>query len=73
MSVLRQAIENLEDAVGRLEGSVLSFEKDMTGEQHDMFTAPAKKVAAAASVQGAIIARRLDSAIEKVEQLLSEA
>ena len=73
MSALRQAIENLEDAVGKMENSVLSVEGSLTGEQRDMFSAPARKVAVAASLQGAVMAKRLDQAIEKVEQLLSEA
>jgi hypothetical protein len=79
VSAIRQALAKLEGAVGKLEGQVVKYESSLTGQQRDMFGAPvAKKVANGngkapnADLQGALFAKHLDQAIEKVESLLSE-
>lgn len=76
MSAIRQALAKLEGAVGKLEGSVVKLETSMAGQQRDMFGAPVKKNGNANgnghAIQGALFAKRLDQAIEKVEDLLRE-
>jgi hypothetical protein len=77
VSSTRQALAKLEKAVGKLEGQVVKFESSMTGQQRDMFGAPIVKKNGSANgngsdLQGALFAKRLDQAIEKVESLLTE-
>ncbi len=80
MSAIRQALAKLEGAVGKLEGNVVKYESALTGQQRDMFGAPiaAKKNGNAngnghnADLQGALFAKRLDQAIEKVEDILRD-
>lgn len=77
MSAIRQAVSKLESAVGRLEGKVTNYESSLAGVQRDMFGAPlAKKNGAQQSqnsgLQDALFAKRLDQAIEKVEDILKE-
>ncbi len=76
MSNIRQALAKLEGAVGKLEGSIVKFEGAMAGQQRDMFGAPIKKNGAngnGQAIQGALFAKRLDQAIEKVDDILKEA
>jgi hypothetical protein len=78
VSAIRQALSKLESAVGKLEGRVVKYESSLTGVQRDMFGAPvAKKNGFNGSghnsdVQGPLFAKRLDQAIEKVEDILRE-
>lgn len=73
MSALMQALSKLDHMVGKLEGATDTLEHTLEGQQRDMFAA---NQAAAANgnghVQPAVIAERLDNAIEKVEGLLEE-
>jgi len=76
VSNIRQALAKLEGAVGKLEGSIVKFEGAMAGQQRDMFGAPIKKNGAngnGQAIQGALFAKRLDQAIEKVDDILKEA
>ncbi len=76
MSAIRQALSKLEGAVGRLEGKVVKYESSLTGVQRDMFGVPIAKKAGGGSpnsdLQDALFAKRLDQAIEKVEDILKE-
>lgn len=74
MSAIKQALARLEGVVGGLEGSVLSFERAHAGEQRDMFAAPPPvNKGALPDLDPAILAERLDRAIEQVEDMLEEA
>ncbi len=72
MSVILKVVSKLENSVSKLEDSVMSLEGTVAGQQRDMFTKPAKVANGSNGMQGAIMAQRLDQAIEKVEKLLSE-
>ena len=80
MSAILQAVSRLNGAVGKLEAAVVQQEKGRTSGkktpagQIDLFATPT-----AANQRGkyvadpAALARKLDVAIEKVEQILREA
>lgn len=71
MSAIRSALENLNSIIGELESSVDTLEMTRKGEQRDMFaSAPSNENGKSSGVSGEAIAKRLDSAIEKVEKLL---
>lgn len=72
MSAIKHSLANLRNAVGRLEVSLHSMESAMAGQQRDMFAAaqPVKGNGKGFPVDSAIIAQRLDKAIQKVEELL---
>lgn len=77
MSAIRQAVSKLEGAVGRLEGKVTKYEASLTGIQRDMFGTPVAKKNGAqqnqnSGLQDALFAKRLDQAIETVENILKE-
>ena len=73
MSALRQALDKLDNAVGKLEGSINSYDQSVEGRQTDMFGGAAiSNGNANANVNAAFVAQKLDSAIEKVEHLLKE-
>ncbi len=76
MSAIRQAVLKLESAVGRLEGKVTKYESSLTGVQRDMFGAPVAKKKGGqeqdSGLQNALFAKRLDQAIETVEDILKE-
>ncbi|MCE7886150.1 MAG: hypothetical protein DYH13_01410 [Alphaproteobacteria bacterium PRO2] len=75
MSSVRQALAKLEKSVGKLESSAVQLETAMAGQQRDMFGAPLKKNGANGNghaIQGALFAKRLDQAIEQVEEILKE-
>ncbi|MCK6417395.1 MAG: hypothetical protein L6Q57_00435 [Alphaproteobacteria bacterium] len=72
MSLIEKALYRLDRAVGSLEGSMGALETSMKGKQRDMF-AQADAPKNLGRVQSQVIARRLDKAIERVEQLLGEA
>ena len=66
MSAIRQALAKLDSAVGKLEGSTNTLETSIEARQQDMFGS------ANGSVSPAIVAQKLDSAIQKVESVLKE-
>lgn len=75
MSSIRQALAKLEGAVGKLESSAVKLETSMAGQQRDMFGAPIKKNGSNGNgnaMQGALFAKRLDQAIETVEEILKD-
>jgi exonuclease VII small subunit len=74
---IRQALAKLEKSVGKLESSAVQLETSMAGEQRDMFGAVIKKNGTNGNgnghaLQGALFAKRLDQAIEQVEEILKE-
>ena len=72
MSALRQALDKLDNAVGKLEGSITQFDQNVAqGQQPDMFGG-ASVSNANANVNAAFVAQKLDSAITKVEAILKE-
>ncbi|MGB4056587.1 MAG: hypothetical protein WBK77_00710 [Alphaproteobacteria bacterium] len=72
MSAIGQALAKLERAIGKLEGAAVGVESALAGQQRDMFGSPIKKNGAGAGMQGALFAKRLDHAIEKIDTLLKE-
>lgn len=73
MSPVRSSIENLHNAIMRLEGAVTEMEESRMGEQRDMFSAPASNENGnGKAMDNSLIASRLDNAIAKVEQLLKD-
>lgn len=72
MSIVRSSIENLHSAIMRLESAVTNMEETRMGEQRDMFAAAPSNENASKSMDSSLIAKRLDNAIEKVEQLLRD-
>lgn len=82
MSAIRNALEKLNGSLQNLEKSVSTFERNAhlpKGAQHDMFSNPEKPKREPSnenSTEGlnvSLMAQRLDIAIEKVEEILSEA
>jgi len=78
MSALQQALEKLNGSLDNLESSVGSLEVTLAGEQRDMFGVPTPSNendtnTNGAAIDAALVAQRLDIAIERVEQVLSEA
>ena len=71
MSAIHNALQNLNHVVVKLESAIEGIEQERAGEQREMFLSASnendQKV-----VDGQDIARRLDSAIEKVEKLLQD-
>lgn len=70
MSAIRQALAKLDGAVGKLEGSMGGLEQALAGQQRDMFGNTSNENA---PIDAAVVAQRLDTAIEKVEGLLKTA
>ena len=73
MSALKQALEKLNGSLNNLETSVNGLEGNLTGAQRDMFGHPAASNENSTAIDTALVAQRLDIAIERVEQVLSEA
>ena len=78
MSALQQALEKLNGSLNNLESTVTGLEHNLAGQQRDMFGHPAASNENDTDVNGkaidaAMVAQRLDIAIERVEQVLSEA
>ena len=74
MSAIKQALEHLNSSLQNLENSLSGFEKSLTGTQRDMFGGPPPSNENTCNgVDAAVVAKRLDIAIEKVEEILSEA
>lgn len=84
MSAIKQALVNLDTVIGKLEDSIAHYQR-ITNEQVETVKAEAKKHAEAATkaqqaqsdmfsdVDPALVAKKLDSAIQKVEAVLEEA
>ena len=73
MSALKQALEKLNGSLSNLETSVTGLESNLAGAQRDMFGHPAASNENDTAIDTALVAQRLDVAIERVEQVLSEA
>ncbi len=75
VSILYQALENLNGSLNNLESTVTGLESSVAGQQRDMFGYPSDSPASNenAKIDPAVVAQRLDIAIERVEQVLSEA
>ncbi|MFK7840066.1 MAG: hypothetical protein AB8B83_07010 [Bdellovibrionales bacterium] len=79
MSELHQALERLNGSLSNLETSVTGLEHNLAGEQRDMFGHPSPSnentidVEGGTAIDAALVAQRLDIAIERVEQVLNEA
>lgn len=81
MSAIRQAIQNLEAAIGRLEQGLSEAELNLQGQQRDMFSMPSAPAAPPLSDSPsgqpidnvALMSEKIDSAIDKVEALLRGA
>ncbi len=81
MSAILQAVSRLNGAVSKLEVAVVQQEKaartsplkKSTVGQSDLFSAPAANQRGKYVADPAALARKLDVAIEKVEQILREA
>ena len=78
MSVLQEALNKLNSSLNHLESSVGTLETNLAGEQRDMFGHPKASNENDTDINGtaidaALVAQRLDIAIERVEQVLSEA
>jgi len=76
VSQIAQALEKLNGALHHLETSVGNWEttqkQNLGGQQPDMFGHPAPSNENA-QIDAALVAERLDIAIERVEQVLLEA
>ncbi|MFP4314332.1 MAG: hypothetical protein ACLFR0_08395 [Alphaproteobacteria bacterium] len=73
MSAVRSSLENLHNAIVKLESAVGIMEESRMGEQRDMFSiAPSNENGTQKILDGGVIASRLDNAIEKVEKLLKD-
>ncbi|MGH1398785.1 MAG: hypothetical protein ACRBCT_06180 [Alphaproteobacteria bacterium] len=78
MSAIMEALQRLDGSLQNLENTVTGFEhtvaQELAGQQRDMFGSP---IAAPSNenkkIDASIVAKRLDIAIEKVEEILSEA
>ncbi len=73
MSALQQALEKLNGSLNNLETSVTGLESNLAGAQRDMFGHPPASNENDTAIDTALVAQRLDVAIERVEQVLSEA
>ena len=73
MSALKQALNKLNGSLNNLESSVAGLENNLTGSQRDMFGHPPASNENSTALDAALDAQRLDIAIERVEQVLSEA
>lgn len=78
MPTVRDALSQLKQSVGRLEGSLKHLETSVAGVQRDMFGAivpPAGKKGKANGnalpFDSTLVSKKLDKAIKKVEELLS--
>lgn len=73
MSALKQALNKLNGSLNNLESSVAGLENNLAGSQRDMFGHPPASNENNTAIDAALVAQRLDIAIERVEQVLSEA
>lgn len=72
MSVLRSSIENLHRSIMNLETAVSQAEENSVGQQRDMFSVAPSNENSTKTIDGSVIAKRLDNAISKVEELLKD-
>jgi len=83
MSAIKQALVSLDTVIGKLEDSIANYQR-VTNEQVETVKVEAKKQAEAAAkaqaqsdmfsdVDPALVAKKLDNAIQKVEAVLEEA
>ena len=74
VSQVAQALSKLSQVVGKLEGSVNVLETSLAGEQRDMFGASnaSNNNAVQNGVDTELVAQKIDLAIEKIEDVLSE-
>lgn len=80
MSAIIQALSQLNGSVNKLEAAAVQIEKTRavskkknSSPQIDLFAAPAANQRGTYVADPAALARKLDVAIEKVEQILREA
>ncbi len=77
MSAIKQALSKLDMSVSKLEGAIGGVEQKIAGAQQDMFAAQNAVMASSANSNDAAktqaLTNRLDSAIGKVEQILTES
>ena len=73
MNAIKQALERLNAALNVLEFNVDVSLANKPGHQGDMFDGGASAQPAASNQNNALIAERLDNAIETVEKLLKGA
>lgn len=73
MSAIKQALIRLNGSLQNLENSIANAENTPQGGQRDMFGAHNPAPSNQNDVNVALVAQRLDIAIEKVEEILSEA
>jgi hypothetical protein len=78
VSAVRQAIQNLEAAIGRLETGLEEAATTLKGQQRDMFPSspsspPLSEAPFNPPADTALMAQKIDSAINKVEALLRGA
>lgn len=66
MLAIKEALERLNGAITNLDEQVGHMETTLSGQQRDMFAAPAAPA-------GKGMAKRIDRAIQQVEKLLEEA
>ena len=72
MSVILDALVKLEKAVGALEGAASHVESALSSAQPDMFTQGRAPGQGDGGIDPAVVAQKLDHAIERVEGVLSE-
>lgn len=72
MPTIEQALMRLNGAVSGLETNVDRLQNALKGRQRDMFAFGGPKCAGSASPENTVITRRLDRAIQKIEELLGE-
>lgn len=75
MSAIKHALNKLDSSIRRLEASMNGLEESMAGQQRDMFGQPASnqnKSKKNGKANGAVIAQRLDQAIQRVESILKD-
>ena len=73
MTALAQALQKLNGSLNNLEAKVNGLETNLSGSQRDMFGHPEAVNENGTNIDPAVVAQRLDIAIEKVEKVLQEA
>jgi len=72
LGYLFQRIETLEAATGAQEQKIKKIKAQQQAHQQDLFNMQTLKARTANGIDPALLARKLDIAIEKVEQVLRE-
>ncbi|MGB0719523.1 MAG: hypothetical protein ACPGRX_03565 [Bdellovibrionales bacterium] len=77
MSAIEQALHRLDGSLNTLETALGGLERNLaehlSGQQRDMFGYPEASNQNIGGIDASVVAKRLDIAIEKVEEILSEA